>query len=168
MFSQQMGIEDLPQSCAFFSALDIDQRPPQGSRYGLRDAHHPEKIPHGESLDINQLLAKERGILDPNIVPRDGPIDLISIPIYRAECHSSLTARTCAYIKAQITDDDKELRTIIKEVEKESASSSGSDTSSSQASTGTKSPGIKARVSLEAASEAAIPIPSHAQPQRAC
>ena len=67
MFSQQMGIEDLPQSCAFFSAVDIDHVLRKEVDMDCVTPSHPKKIPHGESLDINQLLAKgEEAALDPH------------------------------------------------------------------------------------------------------
>ena len=58
MFSQQIGIDDLPQSCAFFSAVDIDHVLRKEVNMDCVTPSHPEKIPHGESLDIQELLAK--------------------------------------------------------------------------------------------------------------
>uniref|UniRef100_H3BE66 DNA polymerase subunit gamma-1 n=1 Tax=Latimeria chalumnae TaxID=7897 RepID=H3BE66_LATCH len=69
MFAYKLGMQDLPQSVAFFSAVDIDQclrkevtmdcvtpSNPTGleRRYG---------IPHGEALDIYQIIEKTKGSL---------------------------------------------------------------------------------------------------------
>ncbi|KAJ7311091.1 hypothetical protein JRQ81_006690 [Phrynocephalus forsythii] len=70
MFAYKLGLQDLPQSVAFFSAVDIDQclrkevtmdcvtpSNPTGMerRYG---------IPHGDALDIYQLLKITKGSLE--------------------------------------------------------------------------------------------------------
>ncbi|CCX11547.1 Similar to DNA polymerase gamma, mitochondrial; acc. no. Q9Y767 [Pyronema omphalodes CBS 100304] len=58
MFSQQMGIEDLPQSCAWFSAVDIDSVLRKEVDLPCITPSHPNPIPSGESVDIIQLLEK--------------------------------------------------------------------------------------------------------------
>jgi DNA polymerase gamma 1 len=69
MFSQQMGINDLPQACAYFSAVDIDHVLRKEVDMDCVTPSHPEKIPHGESLDIIQL--HEKGDLSPLIKPQN-------------------------------------------------------------------------------------------------
>jgi DNA polymerase gamma 1 len=115
MFSQQMGINDLPQSCAYFSAVDIDHVLRKEVDMDCITPSHHEKIPHGESLDITTLLANPSSRLDPSIVPIDPP-DL-SIPyIPRIPVMETLQSNVdISFIKAQITADDTELREIIKE-----------------------------------------------------
>jgi DNA polymerase gamma 1 len=125
MFSQQMGIDDLPQSCAYFSAVDIDHVLRKEVNMDCITPSHPDKIPHGESLDIHQLLAKgEEAWLDPSVVPKDGPIDVYKDEYTpRRSVMSTLNSSTdVRYLRAQITSDDKELRSIIKEVEKDESS----------------------------------------------
>ncbi|ODQ64564.1 hypothetical protein NADFUDRAFT_60318 [Nadsonia fulvescens var. elongata DSM 6958] len=58
MFSQQVGINDLPQSCAFFSAIDIDTVLRKEVDMDCVTPSHPNSIAPGESLDITALLAK--------------------------------------------------------------------------------------------------------------
>ncbi|KIX08647.1 uncharacterized protein Z518_03304 [Rhinocladiella mackenziei CBS 650.93] len=168
MFSQQMGIEDLPQCCAFFSAVDIDHVLRKEADMDCVTPSHPEMIPHGESLDINQLLAKgEEAVLDPAIVPKDGPIDLDKY-VYtpRQSVMSMLSgSNDVAYIRAQITNDEKELKSIVKDVEKESSSSRNNY---SKTSTGTQSATPKSfSLSRGRRPKPKVPIPPHAQPQRA-
>jgi DNA polymerase gamma 1 len=121
MFSQQMGIEDLPQSCAFFSAVDVDHVLRKEVDMDCITPSHPDKIPHGESLDIRQLMEKgEEAYLNPAIVPKE-PIDLAQYdytprPTVMSTLNSSDDLR---YLRAQITGDDKELRAIVKEIESE-------------------------------------------------
>ena len=58
MFSQQMGIDDLPQSCAFFSAVDVDGVLRKEVDMECVTPSHREAIPPGESLGIEELLDK--------------------------------------------------------------------------------------------------------------
>ncbi|KAK5024730.1 DNA-directed DNA polymerase gamma mip1 [Exophiala sideris] len=160
MFSQQMGIEDLPQSCAFFSAVDLDHVLRKEVDMDCVTPSHPEKIPHAESLDINQLLAKgEEAFLDPGIVPQTGSIDLSSYPYTpRQSVMSSLNgSNDVAYIRAQITGDEKELKSIVREVEK------GESTDDSNKGSGSKGSGLP----RGRRPKPKVPVPPHAQPQRA-
>lgn len=116
MFSQQMGINDLPQACAYFSAVDIDHVLRKEVDMDCITPSHQEKIPHGESLNISSLLAHPSSHLDPSIVPSHPP-NLSSItytprvPIMEALQKTS----DINFLKAQITADDEELRDIIKD-----------------------------------------------------
>lgn len=168
MFSQQMGIEDLPQSCAFFSAVDIDHVLRKEVDMDCVTPSHPEKIPHGESLDINQLLAKgTEAFLDPSIVPESGPIDLdqYSYTPRRSVMSSLGGSNDLAYIRAQITDDEKELKSIIKEVEQESAQGDG--TAPVNTPTGKEGSTKGSGLPRGRRPKPKVPVPPHAQPQRA-
>jgi DNA polymerase gamma 1 len=124
MFSQQMGINELPQSCAYFSAVDIDHVLRKEVDMDCITPSHKDKIPHGESLDILALLAKgEQARLDPAIVPDDAPqIERYAdsytprLPVMAALNDAPTSQSALAYVKAQITGDDKELREILKTV----------------------------------------------------
>lgn len=116
---------------------------------------HPNKIPHGESLNITQLLAKgEEAWLDPSVVLKDGPIDVSKYEYTpRPTVISTLNSSTdLRYLRAQITSDDKELKNIIKEAEKDDLSS------------GSKS-GIAPPRGRRLKPN--VPPPPYAQPQRA-
>lgn len=123
MFAQQMGIDELPQSVAYFSAVDIDHVLRKEVDMDCITPSHKEKIPHGESLDILGLLAKgEQARLDPAVRPALEPqVQKYAanyrprVPVMAALEGANPTAHPAlAYIKAQITGDDKELREIMK------------------------------------------------------
>ena len=116
MFSQQVGINDLPQACAYFSAVDIDHVLRKEVDMDCITPSHHSKIPHGESLDITTLLTKSNALLDPAITPTNPPA-LDNIPyVPRVPVMETLSSNTSlSFLKAQITADDKELREIIKE-----------------------------------------------------
>lgn len=158
MFSQQMGIDDLPQSCAYFSAVDIDHVLRKEVNMDCVTPSHPDKIPHGESLDIVQLLDKGAlSHLDPTIVPTNPP----NVQKYTYTPRTPVMADMqksydLNFLKAQITNDDKELREIIKDVTKLSSSSSSTSTST-DADSKTASRKTKTKVA----------IPPHAQEQSA-
>jgi len=125
MFSQQMGINDLPQSCAYFSAVDIDHVLRKEVDMDCITPSHPDKIPHGESLNINQLLAKGPvASLDPDVIPTMS-IDLEKYGYSpRPSVMSSLEANTSIYfLRAQIATTPNELNDIIKDVNKTTAAS---------------------------------------------
>lgn len=116
IFAQQVGIDDLPQSCAYFSAVDIDHVLRKEVDMDCVTPSHPHKIPHGETLDISQLLDKDQSaFLDPTITPTSPPAPEQYAYTPRESVMSALQAsKDLAFIKAQITKDDKELREIIK------------------------------------------------------
>ncbi|TKA60418.1 hypothetical protein B0A55_12715, partial [Friedmanniomyces simplex] len=60
LFSQQMGIHDLPQACAYFSAVDVDFVLRKEVDMSCVTPSHPEAIAPGESLGIRELLGKGR------------------------------------------------------------------------------------------------------------
>lgn len=152
MFSEQVGINDLPQSCAYFSAVDIDHVLRKEVNMDCVTPSHPHKIPHGETLDIVQLLQKgPDAYLDPSITPISPPTPQKYPYTPREPVMSALQATsTPTYIKAQITKDDKELREIVKDAFRTSSSSSPTTARSSSS---------KAR--FESA------VPPSAPPQRA-
>jgi len=116
MFSQQMGINDLPQSCAYFSAVDVDHVLRKEVDMDCITPSHPDKIEPGESLDILQLLAKgEEAWLDPNIVPKEKPEPERFEYVAREPVMANLQKRTdINYVRAQIATED-ELKQLVKE-----------------------------------------------------
>lgn len=153
MFSQQMGINDLPQSCAYFSAVDVDHVLRKEVDMDCVTPSHPDKIPHGESLDITQLLKKgNAAYLDPTVVPTNPP----QVEQYTYEPRTPVMADLqqdidITFLKAQIAVGDKDLRDLIKEV---------TATSTSSSSTGSASKAFPTRTL-----KSKIPLPPHAQPQ---
>ncbi|KAI1121561.1 DNA polymerase gamma [Nemania abortiva] len=135
MFAQQVGIDDLPQACAYFSAVDVDHVLRKEVDMDCVTPSHSTPIDAGESLDITQLL--EKGVdafLDPAIIPAKYAPKLEEISyIPRVPVMQSIAMdqdlRDLSFLKAQITDDDKELREILKDQKK--ASGGGSSTGGS-------------------------------------
>ncbi|KNG48592.1 dna polymerase gamma [Stemphylium lycopersici] len=125
MFAQQMGINELPQSCAYFSAVDIDNVLRKEVDMDCITPSNKEAIPHGESLDIMQLLkkglkAKLRHLKRPDLLPRPQPEKYTHAytprtPIMSALSGSNATSpNSIAYIKAQIASSDQELCEALK------------------------------------------------------
>lgn len=128
MFSQQMGINDLPQSCAYFSAVDIDHVLRKEVDMDCVTPSHPTAIAAGESLDIEQLLAKgSEAHLDPAVTPRAAP-EADKYPYApRTPVMSTMldeSAATLRYLQAQIATDE-ELKDMVKEIKKEEAATAG-------------------------------------------
>ncbi|KAJ1971373.1 DNA-directed DNA polymerase gamma mip1 [Dimargaris xerosporica] len=63
LFSYRVGMEELPQSVAFFSAVDIDHVLRKEVDLDCVTPSNPTPIPPGESLTIEQLLAHTGGSL---------------------------------------------------------------------------------------------------------
>lgn len=126
MFSQQMGIDDLPQSCAFFSAVDIDFVLRKEVDMDCVTPSHPTKIPPGESLDINQLIAKgDQASLNFEIAPENSKVTNLArfkytprVPVIES-LKTGSAASDLRYLRAQIASEDKDLKAIMKEIEAE-------------------------------------------------
>ena len=172
MFSQQMGINDLPQSCAYFSAVDIDHVLRKEVDMDIVTPSHPEKIPHGESLDINQLLAKNKeAYLDPNVIPST-PVELDTLPCTpRKPALAQLGEPSLTFLKAQNASDIKELNALVKEVmDAAKPKSSPIDHPSATLTPSEKKPRAPRKPSSTTSrgsktSRKAGPIPPYAQPQ---
>lgn len=123
MFSQQVGIDDLPQACAFFSAVDIDHVLRKEVDMNCITPSHPTPIPPGESIDILTLLEKGNEArlvdLEPALrteeAPRTDEVEYPDTP--RESIMASLQRNTnIPFLRAQITSDDQELLEIIREL----------------------------------------------------
>lgn len=121
MFAQQVGIDDLPQSCAFFSAVDIDHVLRKEVDLDCVTPSHKTPIPPGESIDILQLLEKgKEAQLDDNITPERYPPRLDHItyvprePVMKGLKEQDTTTAYPAFIRAQMTSDMAELNAIVK------------------------------------------------------
>lgn len=56
IFCEQMGIDDLPQNCAFFSLVDIDHIMRKEVDMDCITPSNPVPAPSGETIDMRQLL----------------------------------------------------------------------------------------------------------------
>lgn len=113
MFCEQLGIREVPQSCAFFSEVDIDHILRKEVTLDCVTPSNPVAIPPGESLDIHKLLAKtENGKILPikkkkikklyDYETRRPVIDMLDM-----EKNNSIKV---AKIKVQNSVDKKEIR----------------------------------------------------------
>lgn len=127
MFSQQMGINELPQSCAYFSAVDIDHVLRKEVDMDCITPSHPNKIPHGESVSMEQLLDKGNpALLDPSTMAQFPPqIEQYTYTPRPSVMSELAKSADLTYLKAQLAGDDKELRELIKEVSGKADSSVG-------------------------------------------
>ena len=116
MFAQEMGIQDLPQSCAFFSAVDIDHVLRKEVDMDCVTPSHPSVIPPGESLTIQELLGKgQLALLDPRIVPASNiDTDKFDYEPRISVMEGVTKADDAAYTKAQISSTNQELTEILK------------------------------------------------------
>lgn len=131
MFAQQVGIDDLPQSCAYFSAVDIDRVLRKEVDMDCVTPSHSTPIPHGESIDILTLLDKgdaarldETIEPDPKYAPKlDGIEYTPREPVMKTIQASA--GETLPFLKAQIVSDDQELRDILKDLRKAELAATG-------------------------------------------
>ncbi|KAL8329334.1 hypothetical protein RB597_004864 [Gaeumannomyces tritici] len=121
MFAEQVGIRDLPQSAAYFSAVDIDHVLRKEVDMDCITPSHAEPIPHGESLDITALLDRgTEAFLNPATTPRRGrepKLDDIEYTprktVMQELAEADPATSDISFIKAQITGDGVELRSIV-------------------------------------------------------
>ncbi|KAK6361625.1 DNA-directed DNA polymerase gamma mip1 [Orbilia blumenaviensis] len=122
MFSQQMGINDLPQSCAFFSAVDIDHVLRKEVDLDCITPSNPNKIPSGESIDMMGLINNEEAML-PLGEETINPETLKNIEYQHRqpilEQLAEVSQSNIYQMKAQIAKDDKDLAKVVKEIRTE-------------------------------------------------
>jgi len=132
MFAQQVGIDDLPQSCAFFSAVDIDPVLRKEVDMDCITPSNPIPIPPGESIDIMGLLEGKsaEARLDEAIVPDEKYRPRLEDIAYEPrkpvmqelrERESIGEEEEIRFIKAQIVGDEAGLRDVLKETKKPAA-----------------------------------------------
>jgi len=79
LFCYNLGIDDVPQGVTFFSAVDIDHVLRKEVNMPCVTPSHPHEIPFGETVDIDQLLAKTPDLGEPTdyeadfVQNREGP-----------------------------------------------------------------------------------------------
>ncbi|KAF4591649.1 DNA polymerase gamma [Ophiocordyceps camponoti-floridani] len=119
MFAQQVGIDDLPQSCAYFSAVDIDHVLRKEVDMECVTPSHPTPIPPGESLDIKGILDKgnEAKLTRIAAAEAEDALNLRRVEyVPRKAVMESMretSGDSLAFIKAQVANEF-ELRDLIK------------------------------------------------------
>ncbi|CAG8615406.1 7418_t:CDS:2 [Ambispora leptoticha] len=88
MFSYMLGIEDLPLSIAFFSAVDIDHVLRKEVEMKCKTLSHPSEIPQGESVTIQKLVDMQKKLYREDNETNDYNEDLTAYEI--PEMYASL------------------------------------------------------------------------------
>ncbi|EWC48159.1 mitochondrial DNA polymerase gamma [Drechslerella stenobrocha 248] len=120
MFAQQMGINDLPQSCAFFSAVDIDHVLRKEVDIDCITPSNPTAIEPGESLGIKELLEKKevKDLLERNMTPPENIVTKYTYtprtPVLEELAQES--ASNIYFMKAQIAKEESDVNKAIREM----------------------------------------------------
>lgn len=122
LFCERLGISDVPQSCAFFSAVDIDHVLRKEVDMDCITPSNPKPIDPGESLDIIALLAKEESKLGEEKILNLGKTE--ALPVARNAKNFKMKDFNYSldniewkktYLEMQIAQGDKEFKTIWKQ-----------------------------------------------------
>lgn len=115
LFAIKLGMDDLPQGVAFFSAVDIDTVLRKEVDMPCVTPSHPTPIPPGESLDIEKLLLKTNG----GSLRADGQPMIVKETAsstrssgYRAPDCLAHRAKNAAWLRAQATSEFAEIKML--------------------------------------------------------
>ncbi|KAI0659928.1 gamma DNA-directed DNA polymerase [Cubamyces menziesii] len=115
-FAFKLGMDDLPQSVAFFSSVDVDKVLRKEVDMPCVTPSQPNPIPPGESLNIIQTLEKTNGgSLWPSgepMVENDGLDCGSSLFGYSPPDCLAHRAQSAAWLRAQATSDLDEIRKL--------------------------------------------------------
>ena len=175
MFAEQVGIRDLPQACAFFSAVDIDHVLRKEVDMDCITPSHQTAIPPGESLDMQALLDRgTEAFLDPAIAPApdrapnfDGITYTPRKPVMETLREQDESTTDVAFIRAQITADDKELKDILAAKRKQQAPAkpASSKSTTTKKASSSSSPSSSSSSSSRSSSSKRSVLPYYASPQ---
>lgn len=73
LFCYNLGLDDMPQGIAFFSAVDVDHVLRKETDMTCVTPSHPTALSPGESLDIDQVLKITGGSLGTDVLPNPLP-----------------------------------------------------------------------------------------------
>lgn len=117
MFCEQMGINDLPQNCAFFSAIDIDKVLRKEVDMDCITPSNPNAIPPGETLDIIELLKKPEA----QLVDKSNHLDVSHfkytprMPVFAQYDKAYSKAFLQYFLNMQVQRDSKEISKLERE-----------------------------------------------------
>ncbi|KAM0750735.1 hypothetical protein T439DRAFT_314085 [Meredithblackwellia eburnea MCA 4105] len=127
LFSYRLQLNDLPQSCAFFSAVDIDHCFRKEVNMPCTTPSNPDAIPFGESLDISQCLDRtSQGSLfqDGRSMVLEGQLPRLNVPTslsdkdIRGEQHR---ADETAFLVAQTLTSLREVNSLWRKTQGKNA-----------------------------------------------
>lgn len=122
LFAFRLGMDDLPQGVAFFSAVDVDRVLRKEVDMTCETPSHPWAIPPGESLDIVTTLERTRESLwrdgrpmDPGERVDQGMVE--DCEGYQQSDCLVHRAKSASFLRAQATDEFAEVRHLAKQVQ---------------------------------------------------
>ncbi|KAL4247568.1 DNA polymerase type-A family protein [Abortiporus biennis] len=120
LFSFKLGMDDLPQGVAFFSAVDIDKVLRKEVDMPCVTPSQPVPIPPGESLDIAKVLDKTNGgslwADGRSMVEEVNDSHLTAIDGYKQPECLVHRADSAAWLRAQATSDFAEIKHLAQKV----------------------------------------------------
>lgn len=122
LFAYKLGMDDLPQGVAFFSAVDVDHVLRKEVDMPCVTPSQPNPIPPGESLDIIKVLEKtDGGTLMPDGSPMSG--EEPKPEEYEGHLNGYVQpdllahrAKNAAFLRAQATSDFAEIKGLAQNV----------------------------------------------------
>ena len=115
MFAYMLGMDDLPQGVAFFSAVDVDRCLRKEVDMECVTPSQPVPIPPGESLDMEGVLRRTGGgCLGEVMVPADAWVG--SLEGYEPPDCMVHRAKSAAFLRAQATQDFGEVKGLAQQV----------------------------------------------------
>ncbi|KAF9244922.1 hypothetical protein BU15DRAFT_85762 [Melanogaster broomeanus] len=122
LFAFKLGMDDLPQGVAFFSAVDIDHVLRKEVDMPCVTPSHPTPIPPGESMNVVQTLEKTNG----GSLWRDGRPMRMQDDAETLAAHNDLTGYTrpdclvhrtqsAAFLRAQATNELAEVKHLAQQ-----------------------------------------------------
>lgn len=121
LFAFKLGMGDLPQGVAWFSAVDVDKVLRKEVDMACVTPSHPDPIPPGESLDITQILEKTNNgslwrdgrTMGTGLGGLDDPVG--NLDAYVEPNYLMHRAKSTAWLGAQAADNLKGIRFLDKE-----------------------------------------------------
>ncbi|KZT61440.1 hypothetical protein CALCODRAFT_514748 [Calocera cornea HHB12733] len=122
LFSFKLGMDDLPQGVAFFSAVDVDKYLRKETDMTCITPSQTEALPPGESLNIEQVIkATNGGSLQPEgTVVEEGVEEVGDLEGYVEPDCMIHRSRSPAWLRAQATNELSEIRMLWKAEEEKS------------------------------------------------
>ncbi|KAJ1023182.1 hypothetical protein NDA16_003335 [Ustilago loliicola] len=121
MFAFKLQMDDLPLGCAFFAQVDIDKVLRKEADDPCVTPSHPEAIPVGVAMDIEQILEQTKGSLFKGEgvgagikQGKQGQVSDSSFPPYvpSTQVHRSLGERGLYLLQAQASKEMAEIRAL--------------------------------------------------------
>lgn len=117
MFAYKLGMDDLPQGVAFFSAVDVDHVLRKEVDMPCVTPSQPIPIPSGESLDILNILERTKGgtLRKDGLPMHDEPTKPLLQGYKQPDCLVH-RAKSAAWLKAQASTDFGEVKGLAEQV----------------------------------------------------